>query len=386
MGIQNFNLLFPKTKHGYGNINPKTCGIYVDGEFMRYRGYVSNNLTSDNAEVNCANTAFYRLEKVLTEIFDLFPNAIKTVVIYFDGKRPETKVIRQNAFNIDQKTERDLFKGFCSKKYEIKQLDTGESEKMMFFERNMENDANIFVTGDSDILSIAYSDKMLDETEPTFFEGQILANLDNTITVRNNPVKDSIMWYRVMENCALYGLDFICHEYGLKKLPMTVLIGMQQTDYTNGLFTKSMLASTCKVLTMEPKLVEEINKMDKIMDIMGAFYYVCVQSNFTFKKSNEVGGSCDYMDAVNTVNSYVSYIVNKIPEEFMVFTKCNCYTIGVIFLSALSGFRVLDFVKAKKYLSILPLDESIVRLNENIKYINVENVPCKRVKTVDALI
>lgn len=131
--------------------------IYVDGELIRHKGMIAQNLVQTHPEEAIAHTSFKYLNNLVSSVERHLKRSPKQVIVYLDGKRVRNKITNRPEFSYDSGLIRNVFKLLCVEVgFVIKELEYGESELMMYLERDRNSELNVFVTADTDMLSILY--------------------------------------------------------------------------------------------------------------------------------------------------------------------------------------------------------------------------------------
>jgi len=246
--------------------------LYVDGEFVRFKGLTEGNKTQRNAEESIAteatkylNVRILRLSKYLKKSFD-------NVYIYMDGKRVSNKGTRVYDSDVDTGLIRIIFKQQCEcYGYRVVQLNSGEGELQMYLDRDRTAELNVFFTKDSDMLSILYGHEArysdwkykdlpfnecmikkpreIDVCMPCLFEDP--QNFDRNIDDHNNVytsdtiIRDSCVWAvcdSAKKPIQMIGFDRVADRMGISKLVFSTFCSMVGTDFTNSLVTRSMIS------------------------------------------------------------------------------------------------------------------------------------------------
>lgn len=273
MGILNGSLLLDRFYNGlYKRYYVKSMNLYVDGEFVRFKGLTEGNKTQRNAEEAIATEATKYLNVRILRLSKYLKKSFNNVYIYMDGKRVSNKVTRGYDNDIDTGLIRIMFKKQCEcYGYRVVQLNTGEGELQMYLERDRTAELNVFFTKDSDMLSILYghearysdwkykdlpfNDSMIekpreiDDLMPSTF--QDTQRFDHNIYDHNNVytsdtiVRDSCVWAvcdSVKKPIQMIGFDRVAERMGISKLVFSTFCSMVGTDFTNSIVTRSMIS------------------------------------------------------------------------------------------------------------------------------------------------
>nr|AHW98242.1 flap endonuclease [Nilaparvata lugens endogenous nudivirus] len=165
MGILDGYTIVNHFTQGLYNKKPKHYNVYVDGKLMRYKGMIAENLTLPAPEEAIAHTSFQSLVRILAALDTHLGLPYSKVFVYMDGERVRNKTCDRPMFPYDTSLIRTTFKHYCiDLNYTVIELNYGESELQMYLDRDKSCDLNVFVTEDSDMLSICYNH------QPTFID------------------------------------------------------------------------------------------------------------------------------------------------------------------------------------------------------------------------
>lgn len=183
MGIQHGSALSVHFQHGRYRRSPTVYSVYVDGELMRYRGMVAVNMEARDAEARIAASSVAITVRVVEQLRRYFGREPKDVHVYMDGAvRVANKTTDRPIFRFNAKLIRSLYVDGCRRHgMRVHHLDVGEAELQMYLKRDREVDLNVFVSDDSDLLSIAYAHRprQVHDVGP-------LRSLDNHVVVRDD--------------------------------------------------------------------------------------------------------------------------------------------------------------------------------------------------------
>lgn len=160
MGIKYFEMLSNYLERGVYNKRPKRYNICVDGEFIWHKGLLDSNLSQQEPEQAICASAIKFLKKSISIVENHLGTPPNDILIYMDGVRTHNKVARKKPTNFMSDKVRTYFVQACSNLfYTIKQLAIGESELRMYLDRDTSIDLNVFLSGDSDLISICANHK-----------------------------------------------------------------------------------------------------------------------------------------------------------------------------------------------------------------------------------
>lgn len=277
MGILTHCEMLPRFTYGlYARPSAASdvVNLYVDGELIRYKGLTDHNKTQRDAEAQVATTSFNYLKTRVDRLSAYFNiQKFTSVYVYMDGKRVSNKVVRTYPDEgLDVSTIRRVFKNLCeSFGYKVVQLEYGESELQMYIRRDVLAKLNVFLTEDSDMLSILYGHRCtyydarsesyvnfdrlnlvsVDEDRAmdpeTLIDGRCDRIDDLNDTYEKNEaitVRDSCVWVRAdraNRPLTVLGFDESLRRLQVSKLVFSIFCAMSGTDFTQSLIPKSMV-------------------------------------------------------------------------------------------------------------------------------------------------
>lgn len=298
MGIHGRGIILEHIVCGAYNKRGKKRALYVDGELVRYRGMCQDNMNKYNAESEIAMTSFGYLKNLKSVIETHICEPIDTIVVYLDGRRLVQKVKRPTEERLNQNLVRDLFKELCTNEgYTVNQLANGESELQMYLKRNKENDLNIFLTNDSDMISICYGHKPtinqlinqsveewlsenaardVDMCNPLIYNAIENNSIEKKRIVDNNRiymnaemVRDSCLWIDCASNqITAFGMDFIDELLKFQPTQFRTFVALCGTDYTRSLLTKTQIKSIMMSSDSDRNYLNNLNGIHHIVAIL----------------------------------------------------------------------------------------------------------------------
>ncbi|ATZ81581.1 PolH/gran [Drosophila innubila nudivirus] len=330
MGIKNgAPEIIPFLKNGIYNRNASSYKVMVDGELMRYKGMIQSNLTKHNVEEAIAVTSYDYLHNTLMNIGTSIGRIPEEVIIYMDGSRVANKETTRADFRFDAQLIRTIFQDICNEHgHKVIELPHGESELQMYLQRDRKSPLNVFLTNDSDMISICYGHKALSKTSQFILmnenENFIRRNelktrniTDNNIEYKNsNDIVDSCVWVNCARNgITLIGFDFIDTKFLYTQDSFRVFISLCGTDFTHSLLTTSMVSG---ILTAKDCDKHYINSLTDINQIAACFQMLGIRSGGTIKRHtpqikdrNKMGkkfNSYDPNEIVQSIKMYRDYI------------------------------------------------------------------------------
>lgn len=287
MGITNGAEIVSKfAERGHYNRYARTYKIYVDGELISYKGYNSVSTVQANAEDAIAGGSIEYLSRLVDKINRYLPGKLIGVNIFMDGCiRVGNKRVKRTCMNADIHLVRRYFKEACKKhEYNLIELDEGEAELEMYLQRDKTSDLNIFVTEDSDMLSICYGhmpDFLKDRNDVCI---EVPLNFDNPNVIDHNcvyamssDVRDSCVWVKQREGVLIMiAFDEKMLMIGYNVTSFRVFAALCGTDFTESFLTKSMAKALLRVSVEEKKKVNELTDIREIaatLMYLGTRYY-----------------------------------------------------------------------------------------------------------------
>lgn len=338
MGILNGNVILSQFHRGLYNRCTSSYEVYVDGELMRYKGMTSDNLVKHDAEHAVAHTAYTYLCKLLSKLEShLGGISPQKVTVFMDGKRVTNKVTHCKNFQLDASLIRNLFIRLCiSAGMFVNHLEYGESELQMHIQHNIDQPLTVYITCDSDLVSILYGhrpnvdDNLVDFrkytndelTQTDISECPYITSNNNNIDVFQDAnliygykkVKNSIAWL----NCAkdaivMYGMDNTVCNSGLEPLAFRTFMAVCGTDFTPTALTSSMMSSIQKMTKTD---LAFINSLDDLFDIFASLLIVGYKLGGSLKqKKRPLCIAVDRADVTNMIKYYIDYVSTGVMTE-----------------------------------------------------------------------
>lgn len=348
MGITKGSFFYKLLEQGLYQKKPKTVRIHVDGENIWYKGCISESMNAVNVESEIANTAHMYLVSLKLEIEQLL--GLKNidpenVFIWMDGTRNIYKENREYSLKIDKRVVRNEFTNLLKcYGYQIKNLKEGESELIMYHDRNknfpknvdtydylrekleeVEIDLNVFVTNDSDMFSICYNHRPK-TSEP--FEAISLVPTDSITHLRfidSNftypdylKVTDSCVWISTNpHNVKVIGFDFCQDRLNLNPIPFQILTIMCGNDYyRNHMLSNTSIESIIDFLITKSNQTYEflqfINNLDDYIEICVMFLFIAIYKNSSLVKMDKNDLlNIDLKNVYFIISRYINYVESK---------------------------------------------------------------------------
>lgn len=339
MGIKNGSKFYELFQYGLYNKHPKNCNIYVDGEYIRHKGKTLDNTSLPNPEENIARSSFDYLNNI-KNIIEQFTKRIITpdkIFVYMDGKRIINKVTRSKDNRFDDSIIRETFIRLCAQYgFTVCRLVDGEAELQMYLTRDKNTDLNIFVTSDSDLFSICYdhipyieqNGKTIENQQNFFLKENLKISKNNTNeTVKDLNyeypsdvnVKDSCVWVScrsIKQNCDLprkkeidlIGFDGAKYRIGIETFQFRVFVALCGTDFTDHLFSLSMIEHIIEVIKTNAEFIDFLNSLNDVYEISAAFLYIGVKMGGSCIRNTSKKFTTDFKNFEVILKTYINYI------------------------------------------------------------------------------
>uniref|UniRef100_A0A0C9RDR3 GacG_0 protein n=1 Tax=Fopius arisanus TaxID=64838 RepID=A0A0C9RDR3_9HYME len=347
MGILNGNVIVSRFKDGLYNRTPESYEVYVDGELIRYKGMTSNNLTRHDAEHGIANSSFLYLCRLIRQLEEHLNKPPHRVTVYMDGKRVTNKICHFTDFQFDVSLIRTLFTTLCIESgMFVNHLDEGESELQMHMKHNCQSPLTVYITCDTDLISILYGHKPLINDKRVDFR-KIVTDFNNQvgiadcpyITINTKPnkfqdtnliytndekyrVKDSIVWLNcVKDTIVMYGMDNTMTNMSFNPNVFRSFMALCGTDFTPSALPISCINAILKIDTPD---VEVINNLNNYFDIFATLLIVAYKNGGVLKQKKKPNYTKVPREMIELMLTYyIDYVtmgimtVNAIPQPPM---------------------------------------------------------------------
>lgn len=330
MGIKNFQILSKAGNYGAVPKNINVVGIYLDAEFLHFKGRVYEALNHPTPELEIAIVAHKYTIRLLAQLKSMFKDAEYTIYAYFDGTRNMQKGARSQPDLVCRPEIVKFYKKMLSDDgIKIVQLDVGESELLMYLNRDVTNDLNIFVSGDSDMYSILYNHQPTNPSTKTHKETFESTLGKVTIDVYDDDgVKDSALWVFIHKDFSIIACDNMNFNMSTRQFrQFTSLLG---TDYTPPILTRTMAQSVIQT-AMDKPVPEDLTDLE--------FFIVIIIYGFMYKYSRKplsiksAPGKIGHI--ITNANSYYKYVTTG---------KCD-----VTFCKSIDSAKVINFMLQALY-------------------------------------
>lgn len=320
MGVLNGSRIMMKFSNGLYKSDPINYNIHVDGELIRYKGMIEENLSKHDAEEAIALASYQYLSRLRKSIELLLKRRANKIIVYLDGSRVTNKVVNRPEFKFDAGLIRRIFALFCMENnMNVINLNYGESELQMYLKRDKTIDLNVFVTNDSDMLSICYghtatiNDVICDNNEKYV----ITKNLDdsnfcdiqdfNDIYLSGLNVKDSCLWINCGKKIVAYGFDNTEIKLRYKPKIFRCFLALCGTDFTPSMLTETLINGIMNAYNND---IDYINELDDFNDIAACLLVIGIKGGGTIKRKEDYGNAnFNITDIPIMINIYIDYII-----------------------------------------------------------------------------
>lgn len=325
MGIKNGAKFYTLFQQGLYNKHAKNIKVYVDGELIRHKGKTLENISMPEPEEYIAKSSFKYLMSAIKKIEDITKINIKpsNVFVYMDGNRVLDKIFRKSDPRFNDSIIKSTFVELCVEfKYNVVRLVDGESELQMYLLRDKTTDLNVFISSDSDLFSICCSHEPIVENENfdkhVGFTSDCLKVSDlqtknyvdlNYEYLDDVVVKDSCVWFSCKKDIQLVGFDGAKYRFNLNVYNFRVFVALCGTDFTDHLFTESLINGILEAFMNDYEFIEIFNSLTNVYEIALALLYIGVKNGgSTIKKTNHKQFCRDIINFETVIEIYVKYI------------------------------------------------------------------------------
>lgn len=284
--------------------------INIDGSLLNFKGLCAIKYAKSQLEMHIANLSIKYVNKKIRNIQDMIGKPAKEIIIYMDGKRTKNKRQNKSDLKHDVRLAHKYFIELCKKNsYTVIQLEEGESELWMYLKRDKLINLNVFITDDSDFLSITYSHQPNVKKYTTLMRNKssmydILNH--NYNYAENTKVFDSCLWIKCgKKKTQAIGLDFASIGFNLRTF--RILVALCGTDYTDNLFPMTGIKG---ILTTSIDEKERINNLINIHEIISFLLILSIKYGGSIKNKDKDQKLCCYslIDLPKTMFMYNHYI------------------------------------------------------------------------------
>lgn len=343
MGILNGNVIVGTFKRGLYNRTPQSYEVYVDGELMRYKGMTSDNLSRHDAEHGVANSSFMYLCRLINQLEAHLGKKPYQVTVYMDGKRVTNKLSHVTDFQLDASLIRNLFIRLCIEAgMFVNHLEYGESELQMHMKHNCERPLTVYITCDTDLMSILYGHKPLIDGKRVDFRRCSTNNDDdddqatqvnlgecpyimindkhdifqdsNLIYGEGVEVKDSIVWLNCVKDVIImYGMDNTLANNHLSPVAFRSFMALCGTDFTPPAFPTSLINALLKINRHDADI---INSLTDYFDIFAALIIVGYKNGGSLKQKKKPASTNISRElVVMMLKYYIDYVSTGIMTD-----------------------------------------------------------------------
>lgn len=333
MGILNGNIILNTFQRGLYNRFATNYEIRVDGELLRYKGMTGANMAKHDAEHAVANGSFTYLCRLINQLEIHLGKKPHQVTVYMDGKRVTNKIIHATNFQLDASLIRNIFTKMCEGAgMFVENLEYGESELQMHIKRNQERELIVYITCDTDLISILYGHKPKVNDKSVEFRKNMNFYNDNQfdivscslVTSNSEPnifqdsnfvykfddcqqIKDSIVWLNCSKDTIiLYGMDNTMCNNLLEPIQFRSFMALCGTDFTPSALTSSFIVGLLKIEKCDAYFV---NNLSDLFDIFISLILIGFKNNGCLKqKRNQNVGMISRQSVIMMLKYYIDYV------------------------------------------------------------------------------
>lgn len=339
MGIKNgAPEILKSIRFGLYNRNGKVYDINVDGENLRFKGYVATTLCKDNAEELISENAHLYLERTIKSIEHWMGKPAREIKIYMDGKRVANKESRPEK-DFDVSLIRLFFMQRCLES-NWKVFKFGEAELDMYLLRDKTVNLNVFITNDSDMMSICYGHEPVCATNVLNIKSQVFDEFNTTLydsnriyddqqmeefdMITSENVYDSCLWVNTTKQVLNFvGFDYLADKLQFSKHIFRVMMAMCGTDFTTGILTntqiKALITPGQENINRYSAIVGKDTSPELVNNIIIALLVLSfreggVRNRIQFTDNDKF----DYAEFINGIKIYCQYIETGVMEGTIV--------------------------------------------------------------------
>lgn len=394
MGIKTgSSKILTKFKNGLYNHKPKKYNIYVDGELMRYKGMIESTMSQLNPEKSIAEKSFQYMQNLIISTITFIGIKPNKIYIFLDGKRVLNKKRTQSVIKFNACLIREYFKEYCNQfQYIVNELIYGESEIQMYIQRDQTMNLNCFLTNDSDMLSICYNHKVkifdknnnnvidnfnlthTDNIEQPIIDLNLIRNIENlnskysTSILENYDIYDSCLWINSGRIITAIGFDNCINRLKYNTNVFHIFIALCGTDFTNNLFTETIISSILNASEIDRKYINELNNYH---EIIAALLFVAIKNGCVLKRSKNITNTTD--DSVSNnlnaiekcLNIYCNYINTGVMSNEEII-EINMADINYMYLKAMKNDERFSKKSMQLWAYTTVLDDVIDNIRQNL--------------------
>lgn len=361
------------TREGYsrlyfrnaGNIyRPKQYKINVDGSNLMFKGLSDNETDIERI----AQKSFIFLQTLIGDIMDILESQCKpSIDIYFDqGNRNPSKADRRPTEIMDEMIQvKHLLIMKCNNAGYNTPAINGEAELYMYLKRDIKQNLNIFVTGDTDIYPITYNHTVELPENTTEFD-DICQSTERSkvlaLAYKNGDIIfDSAVVYLWGKENILFSVDNCAKHISMSPNCFHILCGLGGTDYTQPVLTKTMVMIILSNINQfeEPKL-------NTWLDYILTLLIYAIKNGASLKPKPSayvVDENINIKDCLKIYDAYIKYI--KTGEQYSIETKFSAYDIFLYLVCGIFYEELITETKlAKKKLINAPSEPNFNKIKE----------------------
>lgn len=307
-GVDSFRAAFSTGLYNNKQLTANDVRVYVDGDNLLYKGFVTSAKLSTDAERSIAFHGVRFLDNlvsVLAETLGISTRLGRRVTVVLDAnQRVANKEWRIDHHPLDRERLRTIYCRLCEDRgYNVQALQEGEAELQMYLQRDRSVRLNVFVSCDTDTFSICYGhkptivgDRYFDRqihTEPMSFQDLNRVSSCRLVMQDNNLrytddlsdyVRDSCL---VLQNTRnkyyLFGMDYCADFVGYTMTAFQTLVALCGTDFTEPMFTPTMVREIMSTTKNQMDFIN--NQGNDIVRLTAAMVLVAIRNGATLPRS-----------------------------------------------------------------------------------------------------
>lgn len=383
---------------------PKNYHLYLDGEYLWHKGTAKSNTVVSNAENQVAEVAYRYVCNIVYQLALYFGNVYpEKIWVYMDGERIRNKEIRPyHQLEYDVRSARRLFveKASTIKNSHIVRLESGESELEMYLKRVKTSDLNVFVTADTDMVSICYGHEPIvyesndvELISPTreYILSHMVDNLNHNSSItlglsselekrtKNAIADDNFNYqnserYKITDSCAwfqlssalnkrLIGFDYSASLHRFYVRPYRTFVSLCGTDFTRPFLTPTMSINFFSASNNE---IDTLNTETDTLRLMYGILYLCCKRQGTRLPQSTADTQCNINDVKLAIDSYLAYIqTGKMTESILSHRYSQPYLARKI-LQSMTGLLTITAPKVTEWCVHNSINVAIKNVESNL--------------------
>lgn len=402
MGIECGRIFYGPFRRGIYVKQPKSYNIYIDGEYIRFKGLTSDNATSRHPEEAIASSAFTYLLNLKKAIEYYLHTSANKVIVVMDGERVANKCTNRPLQEHDVQLIRTKFMCLCHEfGFDVNELEKGEAELNMYLSRDKTQQLNVFVTADSDMFSICYDHVPMIERDDLFafekIEAPDMESINHTVSnysfVDYNMsydaktiecVRDSCIWFSCCpKRMEIVAFDGCARRIGIEALQMRTMIVMCGTDFSNAMFTPTAVQG---IFDADAEDLRQLNQSNDVVEIVAILIYLALKnggrlkplpSNINVSDSNDASIIDQVTKIIDTYCEYIETSTMRIEQM----PRLNCALIMRDFVYAMRA-KCDDFNRnnLRRWTECTTIDEALTHFRLYVGAFTRNFMKIKRIK------